>query len=105
MPGDPHPARPSAESDLPTRGVITLTAHDRHITLPPAGANSVPGPREKFMNKIVEAILAEFSKDSGIAALPEKDRFEHLTAFLTIRRHFSRALDLDDVVIGDGGDT
>ncbi|MHC4055094.1 AIPR family protein [Bradyrhizobium sp. 25ACV] len=57
------------------------------------------------MNKIVEAILAEFSKDNGIEALPEKDRFEYLTSYLTIRRHFSRALDLNDVVIGDGGDT
>ncbi len=57
------------------------------------------------MNKIVEAILAEFSKENGIEALEEQDRFEYLTAYLTIRRHFSRALDLKDVVIGDGGDT
>jgi hypothetical protein len=60
---------------------------------------------EMFMNKIVAAILEEFSKENGIEALDEKDRFEYLTAYLTIRRHFSRALDLKDVIIGGGGDT
>jgi hypothetical protein len=60
---------------------------------------------EIFMNKIVEAILAEFSKDNSIESLHEDDRFEYLTSYLTIRRHFSRALDLKEVVIGDGGDT
>ncbi|WP_316162759.1 AIPR family protein [Bradyrhizobium sp. SZCCHNRI20481] len=57
------------------------------------------------MNKIVGAILAEFSKDNGIEALPEEDRFEYLTSYLTIRRHFSRALNLKDIVVGKGGDT
>jgi AIPR protein len=57
------------------------------------------------MDKITESILMEFSKDNGIEAFDEQDRFEHLTAYLAIRRHFSRALDLKDVVIGDGGDT
>jgi hypothetical protein len=57
------------------------------------------------MDKITESILGEFSKDNGIEALEEQDRFEHLTAYLALRRHFSRALDLKDVVIGDGGDT
>jgi AIPR protein len=57
------------------------------------------------MNKIVAAILQEFSKSNGIEALDEPDRFEYLTAYLTIRRHFSRALDLKDVVLGKGGDT
>jgi hypothetical protein len=57
------------------------------------------------MNKIVAAILQEFSKENGIDALEESERFEYLTAYLTIRRHFSRALDLKDVVVGKGGDT
>ena len=29
MPGDPHPARPSAESDLPARGRRELWAHEK----------------------------------------------------------------------------
>jgi len=56
------------------------------------------------MNKIVAAILEEFTKDNGIEALDESKRFEYLTSYLTIRRHFSRALDLKEVVIGGGGD-
>jgi hypothetical protein len=57
------------------------------------------------MNKIVESILNEFSKENGIEEMHEKDRFEYLCSYLTIRRHFSRALDLKEVVIGSGGDT
>lgn len=57
------------------------------------------------MNKIVESILAEFSKDNGIEGLNEDDRFEYLTSYLAIRRHYSRALDLKEVVVGSGGDT
>jgi hypothetical protein len=37
------------------------------------------------MNKIVASILEEFSKANGIEKLEEKDRFEYLTAYLTIR--------------------
>lgn len=57
------------------------------------------------MNKIVESILAEFSKDNGIEGLSEDDRFEYLTSYLAIRRHYSRALDLKEVIVGAGGDT
>jgi hypothetical protein len=57
------------------------------------------------MNKIVESILQEFSKSNSIEALEEWERFEYLTSYLTIRRHFSRALDLKDVVVGKGNDT
>lgn len=78
----------------------------------PLGAAHNPAPGERpaargaaFMNMIVQSILNEFSKENGIEALEEKDRFEYLSAYLTIRRHFSRALNLKDVVIGDGGDT
>ena len=57
------------------------------------------------MNKIVESILAEFSKDNGIEGMSEDDRFEYLTSYLAIRRHYSRALDLKEVIVGAGGDT
>ena len=33
------------------------------------------------MNRIVDSILAEFSKDNGIEALKESDRFEYLTSY------------------------
>jgi hypothetical protein len=58
-----------------------------------------------LMNKIVESILSEFSKENGIEDLSDDTRFEYLTSYLAIRRHFSRALDLKQVVVGAGGDT
>jgi hypothetical protein len=58
-----------------------------------------------FMDRITTSLLEAFSKANGIAALSEETRFEHLTAYLAIRRHFSRALDTKDVVVGKGGDT
>ncbi len=57
------------------------------------------------MDKITTSVLEAFSKENGLSALPEEARFEHMTAYLTIRRHFSRALDTSDVVVGKGGDT
>lgn len=57
------------------------------------------------MDRITTSILEAFSKENGLEKLPEAKRFEHLAAFLSIRRHFSRALDTADVVVGEGGDT
>ena len=57
------------------------------------------------MDRITTSILEAFSKENKLEALEEAEKFEHLTAYLTIRRHFSRALDTTDVVVGKGGDT
>lgn len=57
------------------------------------------------MDRITTSLLEAFSKANGIEGLPEDTRFEHLTAYLAIRRHFSRTLDTKDVVVGKGGDT
>lgn len=58
------------------------------------------------MDKITTSILNAFTKDNHLdPKLDEDVRFEHLTAYLTIRRHFSRALETADVVVGKGGDT
>lgn len=57
------------------------------------------------MDRITTSLLDAFSKDNGLQALNEENRFEHLAAFLAIRRHFGRALDTSDVVVGKGGDT
>jgi len=46
-----------------------------------------------FMDRITTSILEAFSKENKLETLKEDERFEHLTAYLTIRRHFSRALD------------
>ena len=50
-------------------------------------------------------MLEKFSAENGLEKLPEEDRFEHLTAFSMIRRHYSRAFSTPDVVLGGGGDT
>jgi hypothetical protein len=57
------------------------------------------------MDRITTSVLDAFSKENSIEKLAEETRFEHLTAYLTIRRHFSRVLDTADVVVGKGGDT
>jgi hypothetical protein len=40
------------------------------------------------MDKVTEGFLTEFSAQFGIEGLPEKDRFEHFAAWLTVRRHY-----------------
>jgi hypothetical protein len=57
------------------------------------------------MDRITSSILEAFTKENELEKLQEPNRFEHLAAFLTIRRHYSRALDTTDVVVGEGGDT
>jgi hypothetical protein len=53
------------------------------------------------MDRITQQLLGEFSADNNIAMLPEETRFEHLTAFLTVRRHYGRAFvesaDIDEL--------
>lgn len=57
------------------------------------------------MDKITTSILEEFVSDHKLPKLKEEEQFEHLAAFLTIRRHYSRPLDTNAVVVGKGGDT
>jgi hypothetical protein len=57
------------------------------------------------MDRITEQLLGQFSAENSLDGLAEDVRFEHLTAFLTVRRHYSRALDSNDIVTGSGGDT
>jgi hypothetical protein len=58
------------------------------------------------MDKVTEGFLSEFSTQFGIQSLPEKDRFEQLAAWLTVRRHFSDSTFVPaDLVTGSGGDT
>src|ERR1019366_5297850 len=58
-----------------------------------------------FMDRITTQLLDTFSKENGLEAFEENTRFEHLTSYLALRRHYSRALDTKDVVVGEGGDT
>src|SRR5690348_5339853 len=56
------------------------------------------------MDRISTNILEKFSKEYEIERKPEDKRFEWLTAFLALRRHYSRSVDLEPLIIGAGGD-
>lgn len=58
------------------------------------------------MDMISTALLNEFSNERGIEGKPEDERFEHFTAWLTVRRHYSETtFDPADHVTGKGNDT
>ncbi|HWP55044.1 MAG TPA: AIPR family protein, partial [Pyrinomonadaceae bacterium] len=57
------------------------------------------------MDRITENLLGEFSKEHGIDALADEKRFEHLAAYVTIRRHYSKTFDTGDLVTSGGDDT
>lgn len=57
------------------------------------------------MDRISTNMLASFSKEYDIEKLDESKRFEWLTTFLALRRHYSRAVDLAPLVIGGGDDS
>jgi hypothetical protein len=57
------------------------------------------------MDRVSTNILAGFSREYEIEALDEFKRFEWLTTFLALRRHYSRAVDLAPLVIGGGDDS
>ncbi len=58
------------------------------------------------MDKITEALLSEFSGEFGITNLKEDHRFEHFSAWLTVRRHYSETtFDPGNLVTGKGDDT
>jgi AIPR protein len=56
------------------------------------------------LDKITASLLADFSKENELTD-NEDTRFEHLTSYLTVKRHYSRALDSAQLVTGSGGDT
>lgn len=52
------------------------------------------------MDRVSESMLAEFSKDRGIANLPEDIRFEHFVSFITVGRHYTETFDTSDISVG-----
>jgi hypothetical protein len=58
------------------------------------------------MDRITEGLLSEFSSEFGIGKMAEEDRFEHFSAWLTVRRHYSETtFSPADLVTGKGDDT
>jgi hypothetical protein len=57
------------------------------------------------MDRITKSLLDEFSREHGVAGLPEDKRFEHFACYLTVQRHHAETFDTEDIVTGAGGDT
>jgi hypothetical protein len=57
------------------------------------------------MDRITEALLAEFSTEYGLTHLSEGKRFEHFICHLIVGDEQSETFDTADVVVGDGKDT
>jgi hypothetical protein len=54
----------------------------------------------RFMDRVSESLLTEFSNDPGIAHLSEDKRFEHFVSFITVGRHYNETFDTDDILVG-----
>jgi hypothetical protein len=55
------------------------------------------------MDRITQSLLTEFSVEHSIETLPEDQRFEHFTGYVTVRRHYGETFDSGDIVVGNGG--
>ena len=56
------------------------------------------------MDLITSSLLSDFSQEFQLDDLPEFERFEHFTAYVTVRRHYSEIFDTSDVTVGEGND-
>ena len=56
------------------------------------------------MDIITTSLLKEFSEEYGLESLPEDKRFEHFSAFITVRGQYSETFAPEAIVVGSGGD-
>lgn len=56
------------------------------------------------MDLITSSLLGDFTKEFQLDDLPESERFEHFTAYVTVRRHYSEIFDTSDITVGEGND-
>ena len=83
--------------------IMHLTEQERLISSPIRCLSAPWG--DKLMDRITQAILSEFAQTHQITSLPEDQQFEHLAAFVTVRRHHARTFDTSDIVVGQEGGT
>lgn len=58
------------------------------------------------MDRVTEAILSEFSAEHELTNLMQNQQFEHLAAFVAVRRHYNgETFFTTDIHTGGGGDT
>jgi hypothetical protein len=89
------------ETKLDVAAIMHLTEQENWLSSPPFGQS--PGWGYEFMDRITTAVLAEFARSHQVADLPEDQQFEHLAAFVTVRRHHARTFDTADIVISQEG--
>jgi len=85
----------------PRAAIMHLTEHQMSLSSLPFGRPNW----EALMDRITTAVLVEFVRSHQIADLPEDQQFEHLAAFITVRRHHARTFDARDIVVGEEGGT
>ena len=58
------------------------------------------------MDRVTESFLSQFVTEHELSKLPHDKQFEHLAAFITVRRHYTgETFDTDEIHMGGGGDT
>jgi hypothetical protein len=58
------------------------------------------------MDRVTESFLSEFAVEHELGGVSPDKQFEHLAAFITVRRHYNgETFDTDEIHMGGGGDT
>jgi AIPR protein len=57
------------------------------------------------MDKITASLLKEFTQENGYTGREEDKQFELFSTFITVSRFHSETFNIDELVIGSGGDT
>lgn len=56
------------------------------------------------MDRITKGLLDEFVQQNNLAALSEDRAFEYFCAYLVTSGHYSESLQIDEIIVGAGGD-
>ena len=57
------------------------------------------------MDRVTENLLAKFTEEHALSALPEDGRFEHFASYITVRQQHRETFDTTDIETGGGNDT
>jgi hypothetical protein len=57
------------------------------------------------LDRVTENLLAKFTEEHGLPALPEDRRFEHFASYITVRQQHRETFDTADIATGGGNDT
>jgi AIPR protein len=57
------------------------------------------------VDRVTENLLAKFTEEHALTALPEDRRFEHFASYITVRQQHRETFDTTDIETGGGNDT